>query len=120
MAEHNETGKKGEEIAVKFLKGKGYNVVETNWRNGKHEIDIIAMDGKTLVVAEVKTRHSSAFGEPEIAVTREKQRALIRAANSYMLKKKLENEVRFDIISILIVKDKETINHIADAFYPLL
>src|ERR1039457_5754929 len=120
MAEHNETGKKGEEIAVKFLKNKGYKILETNWRLGRNEIDIIAMDGKIIVVAEVKTRQSNSFGEPEIAVTREKQKALVRAANAYVRLKHLDLEVRFDIISIILEKDCEKINHIADAFYPLL
>lgn len=120
MAEHNETGKKGEEIAVNFLKNKGYKILETNWRLGRNEIDIIAKDGKFIVVAEVKTRQSNQFGEPEIAVTREKQKALIRSANAYVRIKKLDLEVRFDIISIILSKDVEQINHIEDAFYPLL
>src|ERR1035438_6029055 len=101
MAEHNETGKKGEEIAVKFLKNKGYKILETNWRLGRNEIDIIAVDGKLIVVAEVKTRQSNQFGDPEMAVTREKQKALVRAANAYVRSKQLDMEVRFDIISII-------------------
>jgi putative endonuclease len=120
MAEHNETGKKGEEIAVKYLKDKGYKILETNWRLGKNEIDIIALDGKFIVIAEVKTRQSNSFGEPEIAVTREKQKSLIRSANSYVRMKHIDLEVRFDIISIILAKDKEQIHHIVDAFYPLL
>ena len=120
MAEHNELGKKGEEIAADFLKGKGYKILETNWRAGRNEIDLIAMDGRFLVVVEVKTRQSASFGEPEIAVTREKQRALIRSANAYIRRKNLDNEIRFDIISIISTKNTEKINHIEDAFYPVL
>jgi putative endonuclease len=120
MAEHNDKGRKGEEIAADFLKKKGYKILETNWRLGKNEIDIIALDGKTIVVAEVKTRTSNTFGEPEIAVTREKQKALVRSANAYVRIKQLDMEVRFDIISIILAKDTEQINHIEDAFYPLL
>jgi putative endonuclease len=120
MAEHNETGKKGEEIAVNFLKKKGYKILETNWRLGKNEIDVIALDGKFVVIAEVKTRQSNQFGEPEIAVTREKQKALIRSANAYVRMKHLDLEVRFDIISIILDKDVEKVNHIEDAFYPLI
>ena len=120
MAEHNDIGKKGEEIAVNFLKNKGYRILDTNWRLGRNEIDIIAMDGRFIVIAEVKTRQSNQFGEPEIAVTREKQKALIRSANAYVRLKRLDHEVRFDIISILLTKDGEHVNHIADAFYPLL
>jgi len=120
MAEHNEKGKQGEEIAVEFLKKKGYKILETNWRLGRNEIDIIAIDGKFIVVVEVKTRNSNQFGEPEIAVTREKQKALIRSANAYVRMKHLDSEVRFDIISIILAKDTEQIHHIEDAFYPLL
>ena len=120
MADHNEFGKAGEEIAADFLRKKGYKILETNWRSGKNEIDIIALDKETLVIVEVKSRHSNFAGEPETAVTHDKQRALIHAANYYIAKMKLENEVRFDIVSILVVKDRETINHIEDAFYPTL
>lgn len=120
MAEHNELGKKGEELAVEYLRGLGYRILETNWRAGKHEVDIIAMDKECLVVAEVKTRTSDHFGEPFLAVTREKQKALIRAANYYVQKKNLDCETRFDILSILVKKEGEKVDHIKDAFYPTL
>ena len=118
MAEHIELGKKGEEIALRHLAAKKYRILETNWRLGKNEIDIIARDGKYLVVVEVKTRQSNFFAEPETSVTREKQRALIRAANAYVRLKNINDEVRFDIVSVLVSNDKEEINHIEDAFYP--
>jgi putative endonuclease len=120
MAEHNEFGKAGEEIAADFLIRKGYKILAKNWRSGKNEIDIIALVGETLVVVEVKSRHSNYAGEPEMAVTRDKQRALIRAANAYLNRNGMENEVRFDIVSVLVVKGQENIQHIEDAFYPTL
>ena len=120
MAEHNEFGQKGEDIAIEYLKKKGYKILERNWVSGKHEIDIIAKESKYIIVVEVKARHSNFAGEPETAVTHEKQRSLIQAANTYVRKMNLAEEVRFDIISILIVKGKEQINHIEDAFYPTL
>jgi putative endonuclease len=120
MAEHNDLGKKGEEIAAGFLAKKGYHILEKNWRQWRNEIDVIAMDGKYLVIIEVKTRQSNYFGEPETAVTRDKQRALIRAANAYVRYKNINCEVRFDILSILISKTSEHIHHIEDAFYPTL
>ena len=120
MAEHNDFGKKGEVIASEYLKSKGYKILDTNWRWGKNELDLVARDGKTLVIVEVKTRHSNALGEPETAVNREKQRNLIRAANAYVHFRKITDEVRFDIISILILEDREQIHHIPDAFYPLV
>ena len=120
MAEHNDLGKKGEELAADFLEKKGYQILERNWRQWRNEIDVIAMDGKYLVIIEVKTRQSNYFMEPETAVTRDKQRALIRAANAYVRYKNINCEVRFDILSILISKTSEQIHHIEDAFYPTL
>ena len=120
MAEHNDFGRKGEDIAVKYLEKKGYKILERNWTLGRNEIDIIARDGKYIVVAEVKSRHSNFAGEPETAVTRDKQRSLIRAADAYINKMKLSEEVRFDIVSVLVVNGAEKINHIMDAFYPTL
>jgi len=120
MAEHNDLGKKGEEIAAGYLEKKGYQILEKNWRQWKNEIDVIAMDGKYLVIIEVKTRQSNYFGEPETAVTRDKQRALIRAANAYVRYKNINCEVRFDILSIIVSKTSEHIHHIVDAFYPTL
>lgn len=120
MAEHNELGQRGELIAQTFLKDKGYKILQTNWRNRKLEIDIIAMDGETLVFIEVKTRQTLLFGEPEDAVDYRKRRSIIRAANAYVLKNGFKNDARFDIISIIIEKDASVINHFTDAFYPIL
>ena len=120
MAEHNDLGKKGEEIAAGYLRKKGYRILEKNWRQWRNEIDVVAMDGKCLVIIEVKTRQSNFFGEPEMAVTRDKQKALIRAANAYVRYKNVDCEVRFDILSVIISKTTEKIHHIEDAFYPTL
>ena len=120
MADHNDFGREGEAIAAKYLEKKGYKILEKNWKLGKNEIDIIAREGKYIVAVEVKARHSNYAGEPETAVTREKQRSIIRAANAYVRKMNFDEEVRFDIVSILVVKGVETINHIEDAYYPTL
>ncbi|MFC2102143.1 YraN family protein [Bacteroidota bacterium] len=120
MGEIHELGKRGEELAALYLKEKGYKILETNWRFGRNELDLIAEDGNTLVVAEVKTRQSSTFTQPETAVTREKQRSIIRSANAYVRWKRRNIEVRFDIVSIIIQGDNVTVNHIPDAFYPMV
>ena len=77
MATHNEFGRLGEELAVRYLMGKGYKILERNWRTIHKEIDILAKDGKDLVVVEVKTRKTDEYGDPDIAVTKQKQRLLI-------------------------------------------
>jgi len=120
MAEHNETGKAGEEIAVGYLRSRGYTILETNWRWGKNEIDIIAEEKDYLVIIEVKTRRSTDFGEPETFVTLQKQKLLIRAANSYINRYAVKKETRFDIISIVLKGKNPEINHLVDAFYPTL
>lgn len=117
MARHNELGKQGEQWALQFLKAKGYTILETNWRHEKEEVDIIARDKDELVIVEVKTRSTDAFGDPEEAVTPQKARRLIRAAEAYVLKHNLDIDTRFDIISILVKNGKRTIRHITDAFY---
>ena len=118
MAEHNDFGKLGEELAVDYLTGKGYEILERNWRNVHKEIDIIAKEGKFLVIVEVKTRQTDEYGEPDVAVTRKKQRMLIAAANAYMTRKGLDIETRFDIISIIFRDGEPVIEHIEDAFLP--
>lgn len=120
MIEPHELGKLGEDLAVKYLQGKGYQILERNWRSGHKEIDIIALDGTTMVVVEVKTRKSDDFGEPDVAVGAMKQRMLIWAADAYVRYKRLDLEVRFDILSIVISDDEPEIEHIEDAFIPSL
>lgn len=118
MAIHNEFGRLGEELAVRYLMGKGYKILERNWRTIHKEIDILAKDGKDLVVVEVKTRKTDEYGDPDIAVTKQKQRLLISAANSYISQHNLNVETRFDIISIVFKADEPVIEHIEDAFLP--
>jgi len=120
MAEFHELGKSGEEIAIGHLRQLGYDILEQNWRKGSFEVDIIAQKGKTLVIAEVKTRSTNYFGEPEEFVTKTKQRNLIKAANGYIYENNLEVETRFDIISVLIKGGQYKVHHIEDAFYPTL
>jgi putative endonuclease len=120
MAEHNELGRKGEEIAVEHLQKKGYIIQAKNWRAGRNELDIVARDKDFLVIVEVKSRQNADFAEPEEAVTREKQNALIRAANAYIFRNNINLETRFDIISIVHNFKETRINHIKDAFYPKL
>tara|TARA_B100000965_G_C19575116_1_gene750993 strand:+ start:59 stop:421 length:363 start_codon:yes stop_codon:yes gene_type:complete len=120
MAEHNEIGKLGEEQAQKFLLDKGYDILALNWRFKKAEIDIIAQQKETLVIVEVKTRTSIDFERPQEAVTISKQRHLVRAADAYIQENEIDLECRFDVISVLILNQKVEIEHIEDAFMPLL
>ena len=116
MIDPHELGKIGEEYAVNYLVNKGYQILERNWRSGHKEIDIVAMDGDTLVAIEVKTRKSNTFGEPDIAVGVMKQRMLTWAADAYVRDHNLDVDVRFDIIDIIFTDKESHIEHIEDAF----
>jgi putative endonuclease len=116
MAEHIKTGKEGEDAAIEHLKKSGYDIIEVNWRHKHLELDIIALENDILVVVEVKTRTSDVFGNPEIFVDRAKQKNIIKACNAFILERKVNNEVRFDIISIVTARGKIKLDHIRDAF----
>jgi putative endonuclease len=118
MLKHTEIGTNGEHLAANFLKNKGYLILETNWRAGKKEIDIIAENEDSIVFVEVKTRSSFSFGYPEEAVTESKKKLLKLAAEEYYELKDIKKIPRFDIISIL-QKGSHTqeIMHIVDAFF---
>jgi len=118
VAKHIELGKKGEELARRFLEEKGYVIIETNWRHEKDEIDIIAKEKDELVIVEVKTRSTSFFGDPEDAVGSRKEEFLIRATEAYLEENELDIDTRFDIISIILNNKEQKIRHIVDAFYP--
>lgn len=113
-------GRKGEEMAIAFLKSKGYSILHTNWRFGKKELDIVAMNQNMLCVIEVKTRFGDFWEEPKEAVTRRKQKTIIETTEAYMDRFNLNCEVQFDIISIIVQNGKFEIEHIPDAFYPTL
>lgn len=120
MAIHNELGVLGEEIATNYLLKKHYKILDRNWRWKKKELDIIAFDKEYLVFIEVKTRKFGSLENPKDAVTRKKQNFIIEGANAYIESKQLENEVRLDIISVIIKNKENIIEHIEDAFYPIV
>lgn len=120
MALHNKLGVWGEKIALEYLENKGYKILETNWIYGHKEVDIIAKDKDTLVFVEIKTRQSPCLIDPEISVDVYKQNNLIWAANNYVINNKLDMDVRFDIVSIVVNNNNEKkIEHIENAFYPV-
>ena len=117
MAQHNELGKKGEELALELLEKKGYFIRDKNWRYQKAEVDIIAQQGDILAVVEVKTRSSTDFGDPQDFVNPKKIKLLVTAIDEYVNSKDLDVEVRFDIIAIVKEGARFNIEHIEDAFY---
>ena len=113
-----QTGQAGELLAEQFLKKQGYRIVERNFRCKFGEIDLIGFKKGVLSFIEVKTRSSDAFGQPIDSVDKAKQRRLVRLANYYLYKKKAGDTLpcRFDVVSVLMNKDKPEIEFIQNAF----
>ncbi|MFZ2960863.1 MAG: YraN family protein [Candidatus Ozemobacteraceae bacterium] len=114
-----ELGKRGEEAAVAFLVGKGYRLIERNYRTRAGEIDIIAFDGETLVFVEVRARTSSRQGNPFETVTRSKQEKLIKMARWFLAARGIGSGVpcRFDVIGLLPGADGRLYpEHVTNAF----
>ncbi|MCD0474333.1 YraN family protein [Flavobacterium sp. EDS] len=117
MAEHNELGKKGEDLAVEYLQQNGYKILDRNWTFQKAEIDIIATKENTMAIVEVKTRSSLDFGLPQDFVNPKKIQLLVKAVNAYINDREIDFEIRFDIIAIHKNKESFVIEHLIDAFY---
>lgn len=114
---NKELGKWGEKKAVNYLGKKQYKIKEINYRSPLGEIDIIAKDSQYLVFIEVKTRRSNNFGPPEAAVDFSKQQRIRKIALLYLKKNNFsEKKVRFDVISIIIDKNKGRLKHYINAF----
>ena len=111
-------GERGEEAAAAYLERAGLQIVEMNWRCPSGEIDIVALDGQTLVLCEVKTRKTASKGTPEAAVTPAKQRKYGKLAAAYVQQAGIEPvETRFDVISILVLsEDRALLRHHKAAF----
>lgn len=118
MADHNDLGHKGEDLAKEHLLRKEYKIKATNWRYGREEIDIIAEKDSTLIIVEVKTRSAKYLQAPRESVGKNKQRFLISAADAYITRNQIDLETRFDIIEVIIDNKQFELNHIEEAFSP--
>ena len=117
-AKHRDAGRRGEDLAHRFLRRHGLAVVARNFhpRSSRGELDLVAWDRDTLVFVEVKTRADSERGSPSLAVGSEKERDLRRAAGEYLRRCGIsEEQARFDIVSVLLSKPPE-IEWIRNAF----
>ncbi len=117
MAQHNELGKKGEQLAVDFLLKNNYDIIERNYRFDKAEVDIIARKDEILAIIEVKTRSTADFGDPQDFVKPKQIKNLVKAVDEYVTVNDLDVEVRFDIIAIVKQGNNFDIEHLENAFY---
>ncbi|TVR85469.1 MAG: YraN family protein [Saprospirales bacterium] len=109
----------GEKIAKSYLEKKGIEVVETNWRVGHLELDIIAEDGDVLVFVEVKLRSWGGPLEAKYSMTEDQINRLAKAAHCYMVHNERDGEVRFDLVAVTYYDEKNyRTQHVEDAFFP--
>ena len=111
----------GEALASRYLQGKGFDVLERNYRTRYGEIDLVARCGGTLVFVEVKARRGTGFGEPLEAVTPRKQEQVRLMAEQYLAQKGPNfaggfEEMRFDAVGVLVGRDRSEVRHVEDAF----
>ena len=113
---NTEIGRKGEELAANFLSHKGIEIVQLNFRYGRAEIDIIAIEKGVLLFVEVKYRTSLLYGYPEEFVDAGKKKRIKSAAEHYIFERNWLSDIRFDIVSIVNIGKKVAIEHFEDCF----
>lgn len=107
-------GRRGEDLAHRFLRSQGYTIVARNYRlaSGDAEVDLIGWERDTLAIIEVKSRTSDEFGPPERAFHPEKHHHMIRAARQYARVRDLPLEkVRYDLVSVLLTNPPQLTLH---------
>lgn len=116
--DNKQLGQLGEQLAVDYLTGRGYAIVERNWQFKPHEIDIIAMKDGRLIIVEVKTRSDGDMDAALDSVNAKKRRHMVTSANIYLKMMNLPHEIQFDIIVVLDCDRTPRLTHLPDAFHP--
>ena len=111
-----ELGLLGENMATRYLKELGHQILARNFHFGKLEVDIVSSFEDKIHFTEVKARQTAEIGEPWQAVTRGKQRQIIRVADHYLKEKELDSEAQFNIASIVYNSFRKELMFIPDAF----
>ena len=117
MAHHNDLGKQGEDLAVKYLQKNGYEILVCNYIFQKAEVDIIAKKENILAIVEVKTRSTNAFGNPQDFLKPKQIQRIVKAVDHYITSNQLDVEVRFDIIAIVKKGNQFDLEHLENAYY---
>ncbi|REJ82982.1 MAG: YraN family protein [Bacteroidetes bacterium] len=120
MMDAKELGKLGEEMAVSFLSEKAYEILFRNYIYDRAETDIVAKDGNEIVFIEVKSRMSAYLSDPALLVSRKKQNQIIKVADHVMKEHFPDHNFRFDIIIVITNNKYTSIEHIEEAFYPMI
>ena len=113
----HDLGRRGEDLAADHLRERGLTLLSRNWRGTEGELDLVATDGTTLVVCEVKTRSDDGHGMPVEAVTPDKERHIRNATREWMRRYGIRLPVRFDVLSVLWPAGGEPrLDHLRGAF----
>lgn len=118
---HPPLSRRGERAAERYLRGRGLTIVARGWRSRTGELDLVAVEGRTVVFVEVKTRTSLDAGHPAEAVTPAKQRQLAREALAFVRRHRLGDcALRFDVVAVLWPPSARAprIEHFPSAFEP--
>ena len=115
---HWDRGKKAELLAAAYLKAKGYHIWKSNWRSGKKEIDLVAIDRKELVIVEVKSMTGNQVNHPSEVVDRRKQKNIVLAAAAFIRIHNSNRPTRFDVVAVHYGANGTGIEHIKNAFLP--
>ena len=111
-------GRRGEQLAADYLDAQGLQILARNWRfHGLGEIDLVAQDGDSLVVVEVRTRRSHTFGSPEESITPAKQARLAALAAAYQDEVQWPGPLRIDVVAVVVASDGrlERLSHLRNA-----
>lgn len=116
MTKNSETGRRGEQIALDYLRERGFLIEARNWRSGRYEIDIVAQHSAITHFVEVRTRRAGALLSPEHTITPTKADAMRRAASAYLAQHRVMGEVAFDLIAVDLFPDGSyDVRMVADA-----
>ena len=118
MAKHNEKGSKAEKVGEKYLVNRGYSILHKNWHYGHKEIDLVAEKNNRLIIVEIKGRIDKYYNGPSDVISIRKMKNLCDAAEAYINKFNIENEIQFDLIIVIFGRDENHIEHIEEVFYP--
>jgi putative endonuclease len=116
--QQQEIGDAGEQIAADYIANLGYKILHRKWHFGHDELDIVARDGDELVIVEVKSRTGEEFEHPSEALSNTKIKHIVDAAEAYIQTYDVEEDTRFDLITIIFQGDTYILEHFKEAFYP--
>ena len=107
MAEHTMIGRRGEAIAKRYLEGRGYMILEQNYRTKRAEIDLIARQDGVLIFVEVRTKHHEQFGSPEDTLNYKKRMKMLRNALAYVARARHRGAWRIDAVCVVLAQGQK-------------